>query len=89
MYKYFKKISDAEYISDWKSKGFSDEIIKPPTTSNNSLAPKLSYVGNRTRVKFNGSCLKQDKLKYIHGTIVNTYTIYELSSNFNYNENIT
>ena len=68
MYKYFKKISDTKYIPDWKSKVLSGEIIKSPTTSNNSLAPKLSYIGNKWKL-FNGSCLKQVKLTYILGTI--------------------
>ena len=40
----------------------SDEIIKSPTTYNNSLAPALSYIGKKVKVKFDGSCLKQDKL---------------------------
>ena len=35
------------YISEWKSKGLSDESIKPPSTSNNSLAPGLNYTGNK------------------------------------------
>ena len=30
MYKYFKNIGNADHISKWKSKRFSDEIIKPP-----------------------------------------------------------
>ena len=39
VYKYFKTIANSDHISAWKSKGFSDEISKPPATSNNSLAP--------------------------------------------------
>ena len=49
MYKYFKKIGNTDHISEWKSKGLSDEVIKPPTTSNNSLSQKLSYFGTITR----------------------------------------
>ena len=49
----------------------------------------MNKIDNKTRAKFNGSCLKQDKIIYIHGTIVNKYIVHELSSNFNYNENIT
>ena len=71
MCKYFKKISNTKYIPDWKSKVLSGEIIKPPTTSNNSLAPKLSYIGNKISVIFNGSSLKQVKLTYILGKIGN------------------
>ena len=40
MYKYLKKISNTDNISEWKSKGLSDEVIKPP---DNSLAPTLGY----------------------------------------------
>ena len=58
-----------------------DEIVRPPTTSDNSLAPALDYVGTKTRVKFDGGCLKQDEIAYTHGTIVNIYIIYELSLN--------
>ena len=38
MYKYFLKVCDTDRISEWKSKRLRDEIIKCPTTSNNSLA---------------------------------------------------
>ena len=38
----------------------------------------LSHYGTKTRVKFNGSCLKQDKATYSHGTIVNVYIVYEI-----------
>ena len=59
--KYFKVITKTDYVSSWKSKGLSAESIKPPTTSDNSLTPALSYYGTKTRVKFVWSCLKQPK----------------------------
>ena len=62
----------------------SDEIIKSPSTDGNSLAPKLNNLDNKIRVEFDGSCLKQDKVTYNHGTIVNIYIIYELSSTLSY-----
>ena len=49
---YFKKIGNTNYILGWKSKGLSDESIKPRSTSDNSLAPLLSYIGTKTRIKF-------------------------------------
>ena len=55
----------------------TDESINPPTASNNSLAPALSYFGNKARIKFNGSCLKQDKITFIPGKTVNIYIVYE------------
>ena len=62
MYRYFETFGNINHISWRKSKGLSNEVVKPPTTSDNCLAPALSYVGNKTRVKFDGSCLKQDNL---------------------------
>ena len=82
MYRYFKRIGNTDYLSLWKSKGLSDEVIKPPTTSGNSLAPALSYIGNKARVKFNGTCLKQAKITFTHGTIVNTYIVYDSNNNY-------
>ena len=38
------------------------------------------YVGDKIRLKFRGSCLKQPKLHYTHGTIVNIYIVYELGA---------
>ena len=48
--KYFKVITNTDYLSSWKSKGLSAESVKPPTTSDNSLTPVLNYCGTKTRV---------------------------------------
>ena len=61
------------------SKGLSDERI-------NSITPvttDLNHYGSKIKVKFNGSCLKQDNITYTHGTIVNIYIVYEISKNIN------
>ena len=67
-------------VLSWQSKGISNESIKPPTTSDNSLTPELNYYGTKTRVKFTGSCLKQSKISYNHGKVVNIYIVYELGA---------
>ena len=60
--RYFKTVSNTnDHILSWKSKGLSDESIKPPSTSTNILNPSLNYIGIKTRVEFKGSYLKQDK----------------------------
>ena len=61
----------------------SDERIKSNTASNYTIAPQLSHYGTNARLKFSGSCLKQDKATYNHGTIVNIYIVYEISKNYN------
>ena len=60
-----------------------NEIIKPPTTSNHRHAPELGCFIKKIKVKFNGSCVKQDKITYTHRKIVNIYIVYKLSSNLN------
>ena len=57
----------------------SDQSIKSPTTSNNSLTPLTSYYGYKIRVKFNGSCLKQPKVSYTHEKAVTIYIVYQLA----------
>ena len=59
MYRYFKMITNTDYISSWKSKRLSAESIKTPTISGNNLTPALSYHGTKTRAKSTGSCFKQ------------------------------
>ena len=78
--KYLKVITNTDYVSSWKSKGLSAESIKPPTTSDNSLAPELNYHGTKIRVKFTGSWLKQSKVSYTHGKVVKIYIIYEFGA---------
>ena len=76
--KYFKLITNTLSILSCQSKGLSTENIDPPTTN---LSPSINYVGNKIRVKFTGSCLKQsNKLAYTHKNIVNIYIVYELGA---------
>ena len=88
IYRYLKKtagIGSGNYIYFWKSKGLCDERINCITASSYSITPELSYYGTKIRVKFSGSCLKQDKATYNHGTIVNIFIAYEISKNYNIN----
>ena len=61
----------------------SNENIKIPSAPNNFLTPSLIYLGTKIRVKFSGSCLKQDKVTYTHGKIVNIYIVYEINKKDN------
>ena len=56
----------------------SDESIKPPSTSNKMLNHSVNYVDTKARVKFKGDCLKQEKISFDQGKIVNIYIIYEI-----------
>ena len=56
----------------------SDESIKPPSTPNKIVNPSADYVCTKARVKFRGDCLKQEKIIFDQGKIVNIYIVYEI-----------
>ena len=58
----------------------SDESIKSP---NKILNPSQNYVGTKARVRFTGDCLKQEKITFNHGKIVNIYIVYEIEKSVN------
>ena len=43
----------------------------------------LSFFGTKSRVEFNGSCLKLDKITYVNGKVLKIYIVYEESRKFN------
>ena len=49
-------------ISEWESKGLSNENLIPPYTANKSLSSKLLWNKWRLRLRFEGSCLKQGNI---------------------------
>ena len=60
----------------------SDEGLNSNTVSNYKITPELSFYGIKTKLEFNGSCLKQDKVTYNHGKIINKLIVYEISKNY-------
>ena len=85
MYKYFKRVKgvgSGNYKYFWKYKGLSDGRLDSITASNYKISPELNYYGTKTKVEFNGSCLKQDRVTYNHEKIVNIYIVYEISQNY-------
>ena len=78
VYKYFERVDNK--ISSWESKGLSNEKISSTTTTYNiKFATSLIHDNARIKVKFNGDFLKQDKVTYNHGPLVNIYIVYELT----------
>ena len=92
MGKYFKLnsvVGVIDRVLSWQSKGISNESIKPPTTSNNGLNPRLSYNDTKIIVQFTGSCLKQPKFTLTHKKVVNIYIIYELGASSSHSSDPT
>ena len=82
MYRYLRVVN-SDYILECKSKGLSDKSIKSPSVVHNFLNPSLNYLGNKTRARLHESYLKQDKITYTRGKIVNTYIAYEINKKDN------
>ena len=92
MGKYFKLNSVVGVINrvlPWQSKGISNGSFKPPTTSNNSLNPRISYNDTKIKVQFTGSCLKQPKFRFTHKKVVNIYIVYELGASSSHSRDPT
>ena len=90
--KYFKLNSvagAADYVLSWQSKGLSNESIKTPITTNNSLTAELNYYGTKTKMKFTGSCLKQSSHILTHKKVVNIYIVYELTASSSHDRDPT
>ena len=64
----------------------SDKSITAHTTIDYKFNPELSYFVTKTRVEFNGSCLKQNKITYDHGKVENIYIVYDISRNINFSD---
>ena len=77
VYKYFERVGNEIFSSE--SKGLSNEKISSTTTSYYSQAPKLVYDNARRKLSFNTDLLKQGKVTYNHGSIVNIYIVYRLN----------
>ena len=85
IYRYFNRsmcVGSGNYIYFWKSIGLFDERLNSNTASNYTITPELSYYGTKIRVEFNGSCLKQGKVAYNYGKIVNIYIVFEISESY-------
>ena len=67
----------------------SDGRINSVSTSNYSITPELSYYNSKIKAKFSGTCLKQDKATYNHGTIVNICIVYEIRKYYNVSSYLT
>ena len=61
----------------------SDGNIRVPTISDwLQTQSELSFFGTKTKVEFNGNCLKQSKVTYDHRKVVKNYIVYEINKSF-------
>ena len=69
-------------VLSWNFKGLSKEIIKALKSNNEILSPIVENTFNpqKLKLKFTGSCLIQDQIRYTPQTIVNIYIVYEITN---------
>ena len=78
------EISRNEWVvNSWLSTGIHNDsnntdLFSVNNSNNNS--PTLLNQNNRLGVTFNGNYMKQNKLGYDHGSVVNTYIVYSLKN---------
>ena len=56
----------------------SDEKNNSIKTSDHSIIPDLDYYGTNTRVRFNGSCFRQNSVTFNHRKVLSTYNVYDI-----------
>ena len=91
-YIYFKRIAgvgNGNYIYYWQSRGLFDERINYIRTPNHSISLNVDHYGTKTRVEFNGSCLKQESTTFNHKKVVNIHIVYEISKSIDISDCLT
>ena len=71
---------NSSWITKWKSKGLSNENPGVVSTSSNTLTSSVNYYGEKARLKFTGSILRQKIVTYSHKKVVNLYVVYEITN---------
>ena len=57
---------NSDWITKWKSKGLSNKRFEVVSTSDNTLTPSVNYYGDKARLRFTGSVLRQKTVTYGH-----------------------
>ena len=69
---------DKDTILEWESTGLPNEKYKPSDTGNKVLSPKLLWNKSRLRLRFEGSCLKQEHATpFTPNNVVTFFIVYE------------
>ena len=67
----------------------SDESIKPPPISDNSLTPLIDCYCYNISVKFNGSIFRQPNVSDTHEKAKSIYIVYELAESSSHSDDPT
>ena len=78
-------------ISSWRSSGIYDDgnVILTAVSNSSSVVPRLINENGKLKVSFSGNLLKQTKVAYNHGRIINIYIVYKLQKRSNDDADMT
>ena len=60
-----------------------NESLEVVSRTDNTLTPSINYYGDKLRLRFTGSVLKQKAVTYSHEKVVNLYVVYEITNSYN------
>ena len=71
---------NSSWMTKWKSEGSSNKRLEVVSTSSNTLNPLINYYGDKVRLRYTGSILKQKTVIHSHKKVVNLYVVYEITN---------
>ena len=57
---------NSNWITEWKSKGLSNEGLKVVSKTENTLTPSVNSYEDKSSLRFTGSALQQKTVTYSH-----------------------
>ena len=63
-------------------KGCLKKVLNPLISNNSLVSSRLlliNFSNNKIWLKFDGNCLKKEKIAYIHEKVVNIYIVYKIN----------
>ena len=68
-------------LTEWESKGFSNEKVNLPYTANHSLSPKNIWMNNsRIRLNIKERSLKQGKPNFTPNNVLHLFVVYKIDT---------
>ena len=57
---------NSKWITEWKSKGLSNERLEVVSKTDNTLTPSVNYYEDKVRLRFTGTVLQEKTITYSH-----------------------
>ena len=71
---------NSKWITEWKSKGLSNERLEVVSITDNTLTLSVNYYEGKVRLRFTGTVLQEKIITCSHKKVVNIYIVYEITN---------